>query len=109
LSEKENEKEDKPKNYTIKPVEVMTVMDEADSISTISGSLRQGFAELRGTFNVNQNKMAKSLNFDQNLEYLKKIAEELEKSRKLAEEQRDEQSKTQKEKEEISISRWQSP
>jgi predicted ribosome quality control (RQC) complex YloA/Tae2 family protein len=92
MGEKEIEKEDKPKNYTVKIAEGMTLTAaaSADSISTISGSIKQSFDTLRGTFNTNQNNIANTLHLDQNLEYLKKIAEELERSRKLAEEQRDE-------------------
>lgn len=92
MSEKESEKEDRPKNYTVKLVEGMTLTSavSADSISTISGSIKQSFDTLSGTFNINQKSIADSMHLDQNLEYLKKIAEELEKNRKLAEEQRDE-------------------
>jgi len=92
MGEKESEKEDKPKNYTVKLVEGMALTDaaSANSISTISGSIIQSFDTLRGTFNANQNNIANSLHIDQNLEYLKKIAETMEKALKLAEEQRDE-------------------
>lgn len=92
MGEKESEKEDKPKNYTVKLVEGMALTDtaSADSITTISGSIKQSFDTLRGTFNVNQNSIANSLHIDQNLEYLKKIAEDMEKTVKLAEQRRDE-------------------
>jgi hypothetical protein len=92
MGERESDKEDKPKNYTVKVAEGMTLTGaaSASSISTISGSIRQSFDTLRGTFNVSQNSMANSLHLDQNLEYLKKIAESMEKAVKLAEEQRDE-------------------
>lgn len=84
--------EDKPKTYVVKVADTITLADTAsvEAISTISGSIKQGIDALRGTFNTDQREMANSLNLDQNLEYLKKIAEELEKSRKLVEQQRDE-------------------
>jgi len=81
MGEKESEKEDKPKNYTVKVADGITLTDMASaSISTISGSIKQSFDMLRGTFNANQNSMANSLHLDQNLEYLKNIAKNMEKT-----------------------------
>jgi hypothetical protein len=91
MGERESEKEDKPKNYTVKIVEGMALTDtaSASSISTISGSIKQSIDVLSGTFNTNQKGIADSLHIYQNLEYLPKIAENMEKAVKLAEEQRD--------------------
>lgn len=92
MSEKENEKEDKPKDYSAKIVEGIALADTASSISisAIIGSIKQSFDTLRGTFDTNQNFIADSLHIEQNLEYLPKMSENLEKAVKLAEEQRDE-------------------
>jgi hypothetical protein len=92
LSEKENEKEDKPKNYSVKIVEGIALADTASSssISTISGSIKQSFDTLRGTFDTNQKFIADYLHIAQDLEYLPKIVENMEKAVKLAEKQRDE-------------------
>ena len=62
----------------------------SSSISTISGSVKQSFDTLRGTFDTNQKFIADYLHIEQNLEYLPKIAENMEKAVKLAEKQRDE-------------------
>jgi hypothetical protein len=92
LSEKENEKEDKPKNYSVKITEGIALADTASSssISAISGSIKQSFDALRGTFDTNQKFIADYLHLEQNLECLPKMSENLEKAVKLAEEQRDE-------------------
>lgn len=57
--------------------------------SNISGSINQGYAELKSTFNVNQNRIAETYNLDRNVPYLKQMAEAMDKTVKLAEEQRD--------------------
>jgi len=92
LPQKEYEKEDKPKNYSVKIADGIALADTASSssISTISGSIKQSFDTLRGTFDTNQKFIANSLHLERNLEYLPKIAESTEKAAKLAEEQRDE-------------------
>jgi hypothetical protein len=92
LLEKENEKEDKPKSYSVKIVEGIALADTASSssISTISSSVKQSFDTLRGTFDTNQKFIADYLHIEQNLEYLPEIAENMEKAVKLAEKQRDE-------------------
>jgi len=92
LPQNENEKEDKPKNLSVKIAEGIALADAASSssISTISGSIKQSFETLRGTFDTNQKFIADSLHLEQNLEYLQKMSENLEKAVQLAEEQRDE-------------------
>jgi len=92
LPQKEYEKEDKPKNHSVKIADGIALADTASSssISTISGSIKQSFDTLRGTFDTNQKFIANSLHLERNLEYLPKIAESTEKAAKLAEEQRDE-------------------
>lgn len=91
MGDEENEKEDKPQNYTVKLVEGEAITDaSADSISTISGSIKQSYGTLAGTFSPNQISMANSLHIDQNFDYFKKIADSMKKSTKLLEEQRDE-------------------
>ena len=92
MLESENEKEDKPKSYSVKIVEGIALADTASSssISTISSAVKQSFDTLRGTFDTNQKFIADYLHIEQNLEYLPKIAENMEKAVKLAEKQRDE-------------------
>lgn len=92
MGEKKSEKEGKPKKYTVKIGEGMALTGaaSASSISTISGSIKQSFDTLRGTFDASQSTIANSLHIDQNLEYLRRIAESMEKAEKLAKEQRDE-------------------
>lgn len=92
MSEKESEKENKPKIHKVELVEGIKLKDSVsvNTVSTVSGSIQQSFNTLRGTFDVNQNTIADSLRIDQNFEYLKDIAANMEKSVKLAEEQRDE-------------------
>ena len=92
MPQKEYEKEDKPKNYSVKIADGIALADTASSssISTISASIKQSFDTLRGTFDTNQKFIANSLHLERNLEYLPKIAESTEKAAKLAEEQRDE-------------------
>lgn len=92
MPQNENEKEDKPKNLSVKIAEGIALADAASSssISTISGSIKQSFETLRGTFDTNQKFIADSLHLEQNLEYLQKMSENLEKAVQLAEEQRDE-------------------
>jgi predicted Holliday junction resolvase-like endonuclease len=92
LPQEENEKEDKPKNYSVKIVDGIALADTGSlsSISTISGSIKQSFETLRGTFDTNQKFIADYLHIEQKLECLPKIAESMEKTVKLAEEQRDE-------------------
>ena len=92
MPQKEYEKEDKPKNYSVKIADGIALADTASSssISTISGSIKQSFDTLRGTFDTNQKFIANSLHLERNLEYLQEIAESTEKAAKLAEEQRDE-------------------
>jgi hypothetical protein len=92
MGEEESEKEDKPKNYTVKLVEGVALTDagSASSISTISDSIKQSFDMLSGTFNTNQKSIADSSHIYRNLEYLPKIAESMERAVRLAEEQRDE-------------------
>jgi len=99
MDDKKDEEEDKPKKFTVEIVEGMAFTDAASAgaISAISGSIQQGFDTLRGTFNPNQNSIANSLHIDQNFDYLKKIADSMEKSVKLAEEQRDEAIRQRKE------------
>ncbi|MGA2310258.1 MAG: hypothetical protein ABSG57_12030 [Candidatus Bathyarchaeia archaeon] len=90
--EKESEKEAKPKNYAVKASGEIKLSGAASatSISTISGSIQQDYGRLAETFDASQATIANTLHIDQSFEYLKKIADELEKSNKLAEEQRDE-------------------
>lgn len=92
MPQKENEKEDEPKNYSVEITEGIALADTASSssISTISGSIKQSFDTLRGTFDTNQKFIADYLHLEQHLECLPKIAESMEKAVKLAEEQRDE-------------------
>ena len=92
MSEKENENEDKPKNHSVKIVDAISSADTttSTSISTIGGSIKHGFDALRGTFDVNQKFIVDTLHLEQNLEYLPKIVESMERTVKLVEEQRDE-------------------
>ena len=99
MDDKKNEEEYKPKNYSVKIVEGMAFTDSASAgaISAISGSIQQSYGTLAGTFSPHQTSIANSLHIDQNLDYLKKIAESMEKQVKLAEEQRDEAIRQRKE------------
>ena len=92
MGDEKNEKELKPQNYTVKLVEGMAFTDaaSADSISAISGSIKQSYGTLAGTFSPSQSSIANSLHIDQNFDYLKKIAE-------LLQEQRDEAIRQRKE------------
>ena len=64
------------------------VLGLVDSAKTITGSLADGYAQLSGTFNVQQNRIADSVNFAPNLETLKSIAESEKEQVRLMEQQR---------------------
>lgn len=90
----EEKKEDQPMNLTVKLIEdkgegtdLASVMS---TISTISGSIKEGYTNLSGTFTIDQKRMADSLNYGEQVQYLKRIAENAEVSVKLAEQQRKE-------------------
>lgn len=87
MGEEQNENENKPKH---KLVVVRDSIGLSDSVSTISGSIAQGYNALSSTFDVRQKNIADSFNLGENVEYLRRIAESLDKSVKLAEKQREE-------------------
>lgn len=89
--EKESENEAKSNNHSVKASgEInLSATASASSISTISGSIQQSYGRLAETFDASQATIANTLHIDQNLDFLKKIADELEESNKLAKEQRD--------------------
>lgn len=63
------------------------VIGLADSAQTITGSLEQGYAQLSGTFNVQQKRIANSFNFPENFETLRSIADTEKEQMKIMEEQ----------------------
>ena len=88
MSEKKGN-EESPK-YIFKMVEdKIGLADSVQRISTITGSLADGYTQLSGTFNVDQKRIADSVNFASNLETLKSIAESEKEQVKLMQQQRD--------------------
>jgi hypothetical protein len=88
MSEKEGN--EKPPKYIVKMVEdKLGLADSVQRISTITGSLADGYTQLSGTFNVDQKRIADSTNFGLNLETLKSIAESEKEQVKLMQQQRD--------------------
>jgi ABC-type antimicrobial peptide transport system permease subunit len=66
----------------------MGLADSVQTISTITGSLAEGYNLLSGTFNVQQNRIADSFNFASDLEALKSIAESEKEQVRLMQEER---------------------
>jgi hypothetical protein len=87
LDEEQKKNENKPKHKLVVVKESIGLSNSA-SISTISGSIAQGYEALSSTFDVRQKSIANSFNLEENVQYLKQIAESLEKSVKLTEQQR---------------------
>lgn len=73
--------EDKPKHKLVVVKETIGLSDSA-SVSTLSGSIAQGYEALSSTFDVRQKGIADSFNLGENVQYLKQIAESLEKQGK---------------------------
>lgn len=89
-----NEEKNQIKNYTVKLVtdegkgtDLTSVMS---TISTITGSIEEGYTNLSGTFTTNQKRIADSYNYEEQIKLLKRIAESGEKRVKLAEKERKE-------------------
>lgn len=59
------------------------------NFSNISGSINQAYSELKSSFDVKQNHIAEAYNLDNNIPYLKQIADAMNITLKLTEEQRD--------------------
>jgi len=68
--------------------ETMGLADSVQTISTITGSLAEGYNQLSGTFNVQQKSIADSYNLGPNFETLKSIAESEKEQVRLMEQQR---------------------
>jgi hypothetical protein len=87
MGEGQNETENKPKHKLVVVQDGIRFSDSV-SVSTISGSIAQGYTALSPTFDVRQKGIADSYNLGENVQYLKEIAESMEKSVKLAQQQR---------------------
>jgi hypothetical protein len=64
------------------------VLGLADSAQTITGSLANGYAQLSGTFSVQQRTIAEEYNFGPSLEVLKSISESEKEQIRIMEQQR---------------------
>lgn len=89
MGEEQEKNENKPKHKLVVVKDSIGLSDSV-SVSRISGSIAQGYEALSSTFDVRQKGIADSFSLGENVQYLKQIAESLEKSAKLAEQQRQE-------------------
>lgn len=64
------------------------VLGLADSAQTITGSLANGYAQLSGTFNVQQKTIAEAYNFGPSFQILKSISESEKEQIRIMEQQR---------------------
>jgi hypothetical protein len=66
-------KEDEQRKFELKPGKVVAL---GESISTVSGSIATAYADLKGTFNVNQQTIVKRTNLDENMSKLVNLIEQ---------------------------------
>jgi hypothetical protein len=88
MSAKEG-KGDSPKHIVRIAKGSLELAASVQTISTITGSLAEGYNQLSGTFDVQQKTIADSVNFASNLETLRSIAESEKEQVKLMQQQRD--------------------
>ena len=82
----EEGKEENPPKYTVKTVEdAIGLADSVQTISTITGSLAEGYNRLSGTFSPQQKSIADTIRFEKGLEDITSIAENQKKLVKLTE------------------------
>jgi uncharacterized membrane protein (DUF106 family) len=93
----EEEGNEKSPKHIVKIVKnTLTLADSVQTIKTVTGSLAEGYAQLSGTFTVDQKRVADSVNFASNLETLKSIAESDKRLVELAEKQIEDAKKQRK-------------
>jgi hypothetical protein len=90
----DNNKAKKPEHYVVILEDKIGFSDNAktistamSTISTITGSLAEGYKDLSSSFTVGQKEIAQTYKFDQQIPYLKQIADNTQKTAKMMEEQ----------------------
>lgn len=90
--EKEEKGKIKKHNITVTPVGIAfpdNYPDNPNSLTAVSGSIYSAVSDLRSTFDVRQQNIAQTHNLDQNINYLRDIAESMKKTVDMAKKQRD--------------------
>ncbi len=89
-----NDKAKKPEHYTVVLEDKIgfaenakTISTAMSTISTVTGSLVEGYKDLSSSFTVKQKEIAQTYKFDQQIPYLKQIADNTQKTVELIEEQ----------------------